>query len=123
MDDERRFQYSPPQCADRVNWTKSDSVYPHDYHAGTSFSIPVTAAELAFVSEGALQSGRFEIAQDLESGSKTATIDLHVTYRVEDALDEATVCRLHPDDETWGLGIFVSGRLVKAQVRLLTVRL
>ena len=48
-----------------------------------------------------------EISQTADAGAN-AIVDIEVEYRQPDALDAATVCRTHPDDNKYGLGIFVS---------------
>lgn len=93
-----------------MNWTKSTHDHPHDYpfHAQTSVTLPLR--DLFFVSEGPFQHGDFEMSHDLDNHSDNAVVDIYVSYKVPDALDQATVCRMHPETDEWGVGIFV-GRI------------
>ncbi|KAI0753363.1 hypothetical protein C8Q80DRAFT_1096622 [Daedaleopsis nitida] len=101
------YKYGRSQCSDAVNWTiTTDSLGDYEYHASTSFSLPLTAADLHFVAEGSLQYGEFEMSHDVDLVSDSALIDVSVEYQHPDAIAEATVCRLHPSEEQWGLGIF-----------------
>lgn len=106
-----------------ANWTAlaiapdaypTASSFPH--HAHASFVLPVSAPELSFVSVGAAQAGAFDIVQDLDTESDTAVVDVRVSYRHLNALEDATVCQLHPNEGTWGLGIFVSPPSARAPI-------
>ncbi|KAI0794307.1 hypothetical protein C8Q74DRAFT_568961 [Fomes fomentarius] len=106
--DDHATVFDPSQCADTVNWTKHSSNRSHDYpyHAQTSLSLPLSAAELSFIAAGSAHSGQFIVLQDLDEGSEDALADIDVLYHTPDFLDEATVCRTHPAEDAWGLGIF-----------------
>ena len=83
------------------------------FHARTTFMLPVSAEELQFVADGSLQYGDFEVSQDVDVGGMNAVVDIDVGFRHPDALEEATVCRTHPADNKWGVGIFVSLRALR----------
>ncbi|KAI0753418.1 hypothetical protein C8Q80DRAFT_1095853 [Daedaleopsis nitida] len=102
------YKTGPSKCEDVVNWTTNSLDHPYEYpfHAQTSVTFPLSALDMFFVSEGLLQHGDFEVSQDLDNHSDKAVVDIHVSYRVPDALDEATVCRMHPEADEWGVGIF-----------------
>ncbi|KAI0366758.1 hypothetical protein BV20DRAFT_971494 [Pilatotrama ljubarskyi] len=97
----------PSDCADTVNWTLDSSRGHGDwpYHAHTSLAFPIDAEELFFRAEGPLAHGTFEVSHSKDVG-RDAIIDVDVSYRVQDALSEATVCHLRPSDDRHGLGIF-----------------
>ena len=106
------YPYKPSHCSELVNWT-TDVARHHDdfpYHAEASFTLPIGAKELAFVAEGVQQYGHFELSQTADAGSDDAIVDVHVSYDQAEALSDATVCRLHPAEDNWGLGIFVCAR-------------
>ncbi|KAI0800247.1 hypothetical protein C8Q74DRAFT_1364019 [Fomes fomentarius] len=106
-DDDNVARYDPSVCSDTVNWTKdTDPSHGYPYHAQTSLTLPLTATDLSFVASGSSQTGHFEIVQDLDEGSKDASIDVDVFYRPEDALDDTTVCRTHLTENASGLAIF-----------------
>ena len=103
------YPYSPSHCLEPVNWTTDVAKHRDDFpfHAETSFTLPVGAKELAFVAEGSRQYGHFEVSQTADAGSDEAIVDVRVSYSEPEALSDATVCRLHPAEDSWGLGIFV----------------
>ncbi len=102
-------RYDPSYCADTVNWTKgTNPSHEYPYHAQTSLTLPLTATDLSFVASGSCQYGHFEIVQDLDEGSKDASINVDVFYGPEDALDDTTVCWTHLAENASGLAIFVS---------------
>ena len=72
------------------------------------FSLPVDAAELAFVANGSQAYGSFTIVERGTPGADHVVVELDVFYRQLAALRGATVCRTHSDSDQWGLGIFVS---------------
>lgn len=84
-----------------------DHVGDFAHHASATVTVPLSAQRLHFVAEGSLQSGDFTVSHDSDAPSGSAVINISVGYRHPDALEEATVCQTHPDDTTWGLGIFV----------------
>lgn len=103
------YKYGPWQCSDVVNWTMpADRSGELPYHAQASVTLPISAEELHFVADGSLQYGDFEVSQDVDVVADSAVVDIDVAYRHPDAIEEATVCRTHPSDDKWGLGIFVS---------------
>ncbi|KAH9888410.1 hypothetical protein C8Q73DRAFT_839007 [Cubamyces lactineus] len=97
----------PSQCVGDVNWTLDPDgghgLWP--LHATTSLTFPVDADELFFLAQGSFSHGAFEVSQSNDAGTD-AVVDIEVWYKVEDALQEATVCRLHPSASEHGLGIF-----------------
>lgn len=103
------YPYAPSDCSESVNWTTDGAGLPDEYpyHARTSFTLPVGAKELAFIAQGAQQHGHFELSQTADAGSDEAVVEVHVSYKAQNALSDATVCRLHPAEDSWGLGIFV----------------
>ena len=107
------YPYSPSHCLEPVNWTTDVAKHRDDFpfHAETSFTLPVGAKELAFVAEGSRQYGHFEVSQTGDAGSDEAIVDVRVSYSEPEALSDATVCRLHPAEDSWGLGIFVRSNL------------
>ncbi|KAI0800275.1 hypothetical protein C8Q74DRAFT_1364043 [Fomes fomentarius] len=101
------YKYGPSQCSALVNWTAPmDHVGDFAHHASATVTLPLSAQQLHFVAEGSLQSGDFAVSHDSDVPSGFAVINVNVGYRHPDALEEATVCQTHPDDTTWGLGIF-----------------
>ncbi|RDX48573.1 hypothetical protein OH76DRAFT_1483681 [Lentinus brumalis] len=104
------YPYAPSDCSESVNWTTDGAGLPDEYpyHARTSFTLPVGAKELAFIAQGAQQHGHFELSQTADAGSDEAVVEVHVSYKAQNALSDATVCRLHPAEDSWGLGIFTS---------------
>ncbi|KAI0696204.1 hypothetical protein C8T65DRAFT_37507 [Cerioporus squamosus] len=102
------YPYAPSDCSESVNWTTDPVEHPdqYPYRARTSFTLPVGAKELAFVAEGARQHGHFELSQTADAGSDEVVVEVHVSYYDQNTLSDATVCRLHPAEDNWGLGIF-----------------
>ncbi|KAI0740773.1 hypothetical protein C8Q76DRAFT_791175 [Earliella scabrosa] len=101
-------KYDPSQCFDTVNWTEGSPSHRHDYpfHVQTSLTLPLSAAELSFIADGSLQFGDFVVSQDLDEGADDAVVFIDAFYRIPDAMDEATVCKTHLQEDEWGLGIF-----------------
>ncbi|KAI0755025.1 hypothetical protein C8Q80DRAFT_1117540 [Daedaleopsis nitida] len=101
-------KHGPSSCFDPVNWTipADGSADDSSYHASTSMIFPIDSQEIRFVADGALQYGDFEVSQDNHEHSDSVIVNVDVAYSHPDALDEATVCRTHPDESKWGLAIF-----------------
>ena len=99
----------PQDCTDSVNWhLDSDGGYGHwRYHAQSSFALPLDAEELAFISDGLIAHGTFDVVRTGDVGSE-AVVELDVHYRHSDDLDFAQVCHLRQGENKYGLGIFVS---------------
>ncbi|TBU46675.1 hypothetical protein BD309DRAFT_596842 [Dichomitus squalens] len=97
---------SPDQCSTKVVWEEASDV-PHGYrfHLRSSVTLPVSADVLSVVAEGARFHGSLEVSQTANAGSD-AIVEIDLFYHHEEDLDETTVCRLHPADNEWGLGIF-----------------
>ena len=76
------------------------------YHSRTSVTFPVAANIISVITEGARTQGSLEVSQTADAGSD-AVVEIDVFYRHQEDFDEATVCRLHPANNEWGLGIFV----------------
>ncbi|KAI0753380.1 hypothetical protein C8Q80DRAFT_1249886 [Daedaleopsis nitida] len=95
------------QCWDPVNWTSTTDLSGESpYRARTTLTLPLSAKELLFTADGALQYGDFEVSQDVDVLSENVFVDIDVAFQHPDALSEATVCRTHANEGTWGLGIF-----------------
>ena len=75
-------------------------------HLRTSTTLPVAANILSVITEGARTYGSLEVSQTADAGSD-AVVEMDVFYRDQEDFDEATICRLHPSNSEWGLGIFV----------------
>ncbi|KAM5542209.1 hypothetical protein V8D89_004082 [Ganoderma adspersum] len=96
----------PDQCSDQVNWEEVPDV-PRGYrfHSRTSVTFPVAANIISIITEGARTQGSLEVSQTADTGSD-AVVEIDVFYRQQEDFNEATVCRLHPANNEWGLGIF-----------------
>ena len=70
---------------------------------------------------GDLSHGTFQISQSLGVGSE-AVVDVTVLYQRLEVLDDVTICRLHPSEGEWGLGILVSYATSLQHMRFLTRR-
>ncbi|KAI1788344.1 hypothetical protein LXA43DRAFT_1097445 [Ganoderma leucocontextum] len=96
----------PDQCSDHVSWEEvPDAPRGYRVHLRTSVTLPVSASILSVISEGARTHGSLEVSQTADAASD-AVVKVDVFYRNQEDFDEATVCRLHPSDNEWGLGIF-----------------
>ncbi len=69
-------------------------------------TFPVAANILSVITEGSRTHGSLEVSQTADAGSD-AVVEVDVFYRNQEDFDETTVCRLHPANNEWGLGIFV----------------
>ena len=97
----------PDQCSGQVNWEEVPDVpRGYRYHSRTSVTFPVAANLISVITEGARTQGSLEVSQTADAGSD-AIVEIDVFYRHQEDFDEATVCRLHPANNEWGLGIFV----------------
>ncbi|KAM5544943.1 hypothetical protein V8D89_001054 [Ganoderma adspersum] len=96
----------PDRCAGHVTWEKVSDV-PSGYraHLRTSVTFPVPENILSVIAEGARAHGTLEVSQTADAGSD-AVVEVDVFYRIQEDFDQATVCRLHPANNEWGLGIF-----------------
>ncbi|KAM5544944.1 hypothetical protein V8D89_001055 [Ganoderma adspersum] len=81
------------------------------YHAHGSATFPRSLADtLRFTSRGANCGGRFEVSLSEDPGADELVVDIDVLFRVEDALDDLLVCRLHPGQGEYGVGISTGDR-------------
>lgn len=103
--------YGPEDCFDNINWTTidlPDSQTAGRFHAHAFINLPLNATkELSFLSPGNMTRGAFRVSQNGASDSNLA-IGIQAYYRDPKELTEARVCRLHPAEDKWGLGVFVS---------------
>ena len=103
--------YGPEDCFDNINWTTidlPDSQTTGRFHAHAFINLPLKATkELSFLSPGNMTRGAFRVSQNGASDSNLA-IGIQAYYRDPKELTEARVCRLHPAEDKWGLGVFVS---------------
>ncbi|KAM5531474.1 hypothetical protein V8D89_014864 [Ganoderma adspersum] len=99
----------PDRCVGHVKWEKVSDV-PSGYrtHLRTSVTFPVLENILSVITEGARAHGTLEVSQTADAGSD-AVVEVDVFYRIQEDFEEATVCRLHPANNEWGLGIFTPG--------------
>lgn len=82
-----------------------------------SFSLPVSADVLYFLSRGSLAYGSVKIDL-LEEGGDDVAVDVTISYWSDAALERATVCELEREGTNHhGIGIFVR-RLIATLVQL-----
>ena len=95
-------------CEEDLAWVEDpQGSFEYPYRAHAQLALPVAADELSFIAEGLHSHGSIEISQTADAGAN-AIVDVEVEYRQPEALDAATVCRTHSDENKYGLGIFVS---------------
>lgn len=103
--------YGPEDCFDNINWTTIDLPDTQTtglLHAHAFVQLPLNATrELSFLSQGNMTHGGFRVLQNGASDSNAA-VGIQAYYRDPKELTKARVCRLHPAQDKWGLGIFVS---------------
>ncbi|PIL33770.1 hypothetical protein GSI_04395 [Ganoderma sinense ZZ0214-1] len=101
--------YGPEDCFDNINWTTidlPDSQTTGLLHAHSFIQLPLnTTKELSFLSQGNMTHGAFRVSQNGASDSNVA-VGIQAYYRDPKELTKARVCRLHPAEDKWGLGIF-----------------
>ena len=102
--------YGPEHCFDNINWTTIDLPDGQTtglLHAHSFIQLPLnTTKELSFLSQGNMTHGAFRVSQNGASDSNVA-VGIQAYYRDPKELTKARVCRLHPAEAKWGLGIFV----------------
>ena len=78
----------------------------YGFHSRTSLTLPMSADLLSVITQGARTHGSLEISQTADVGPD-AVVEVDVFYRDQRDFEQATVCRMHPLQSEWGLGIFV----------------
>ena len=115
--------YGPQECFDNINWTAinlPDSETSGLLHAHAFVNLPLNATkELSFLNQGNMTRGAFRISQNGASDSNVA-VGIQAYYRDPEQFKKARVCRLHPAEDKWGLGIYVSNQ--NSMLRLLDLR-
>ena len=92
-----------------INLSISPNRVQGQYHAHGSTTFPRSLADtLRFTSSGPNCGGRFEVSLSQDPGEDEFVVDIDVLFRVEDALDDLLVCRLHPGQGEYGVEISVS---------------
>jgi hypothetical protein len=107
------------RCIKGSDWIH-DSEHPPrqvgwgEYEVTTSFSMPVDAEELYFLSRGSRSFGDIEIVpvfgDDVKEEGKVF-VQVNATYNNEDVIESASVCLLQQNDKH-GLAIIVSSILL-----------
>jgi hypothetical protein len=102
------------RCIKGSDWIR-DSEHPPrqvgwgEYEVTTSFSMPVDAEELYFLSRGSRSFGDIEIlpvyADDVKEEGKVF-VQVNATYNNEEVIESAELCLFEQNDKH-GLGIFV----------------
>ncbi|KAM5544964.1 hypothetical protein V8D89_001075, partial [Ganoderma adspersum] len=93
------------KCFDEANWERVWDVPGNRVHLRTSMTFPLTANILSIITEGTRAHGSLEVSQTADAGSD-AIVEIDVFYLDQLDFGETTVCRLHPANDEWGLGIF-----------------
>ena len=78
----------------------------YGFHSRTSLTLPMSADLLSVITQGARTHGSLEISQTADVGPD-AVVEVDVFYHDQRDFEQATVCRMHPLQSEWGLGIFV----------------
>ncbi|TBU26739.1 hypothetical protein BD309DRAFT_1078469 [Dichomitus squalens] len=101
--------YEPGECFDHINWTAidlPDSETTGLLHAHAFVDLPLNATkELSFLNLGNMTHGAFRISQNGASDANVA-IGIQAYYRDPEQFSKARICRLHPAEDKWGLGIY-----------------
>ena len=96
------------ECFDSANFafTQSESDEIPTRHATAFTKLPISAEQLSVVAKGNLW-GNFRISQSSAVGSDVE-VSADIYYEQMEDMREVALCLLHPGENKWGFGIFVS---------------